>query len=93
MSLNAVPQAELLQHGKLAEALALFWRSPEGDNLRELMGDVTSEYLMEVMEGNAHSHKGIEAMARLAKKLGDQELYINHIRTELERRLLTPPGR
>lgn len=93
MTTANVPQADLLAQGKLAEALATFWRSPEGDNLRALMGDITSEYLMEVMEGNPHSHKGIEAMARLAKRLGDQELYINHIRTELERRLLVTPVR
>jgi hypothetical protein len=93
MTVDKVPQAELLAQGRLAEALAIFWRSPEGDNLRALMSDITSEYLMEVMEGNPHSHKGIEAMARLGKRLGDQELYINHIRTELERRLFVSPGR
>ena len=88
MTLQNVPQAELLEHGKLSEALANFWRSDEGVNLRLLRGEVTSEYPMAVMDGDTHAFKGIEAMARLAKKLGDQELYVNHIRSELERRLL-----
>jgi hypothetical protein len=93
MTLQTVPQIDLLEQGKLSEALANFWRSDEGSDLRKLMGEVTSEYLVEVMNGEPHSFKGIEAMARLAKKLGDQALYVNHIRAELERRLLVAPGR
>lgn len=87
-----LPTPELLELGKLSEELANFWKSPAGDNLRELMADVGQAYLIEVMKGDPHAFKGIEAMAVLAKRLGDAELYMNEVRTVLERRFIKSGG-
>lgn len=72
--------------------LAELWQSEQGTNLRELMAQVTMKYLDDVMRGDPHAFKGIEAVQVMAKALGDQILYTKALQAEVHRRYIRNGG-